>query len=354
MIKRSVAAVTVLFAVGLMALPTLTPTASAAPCASGACQGGGPGGSSETCNPASATCTVGEYALITLSGSYSQNANDYVNLPPPPCLWSPIGGAEIGSEVILDFGRQLDHMQPSPWQMAALKALAQVLGEAGDLLEQAQAKPPGPPGNWYQIQPNPAVSAAASASCGQGLDFVWVPAGAAPPAAQRLPAIDLADYALDHMVLPDPTVTTSPAAEGYVNFATYVWTRWPTLRTTGRAREVTATLAVTGQSVTVWAQPKVTISVNGPGTTYYSCSVDGSKYPLGKAPALAAGVPPDCGVLWTATDIRASVSASITWTVTYYDGGPDGPIGKSLTPPGTIPTQGTSRALRIDAIEAIN
>jgi hypothetical protein len=352
MIKRSVAASAVLSAASLMALLTLASPASAGSCGLNGCnQGGGPGGpvSVASCNPADATCFAGEYGLISLSGDKSDSGFDYVNLPPPPCLWSPLGGAETGSEVILGLGREVDHMTPSPQQIQLLKELGPVLGQAGDLLEQALSKPPGPPGTWYQIQPNPAVSAAESASCGQGVIFVWVPPGAALPGLPALPAIDLADYALDHMALPKPEVVTSPATKGYVNFATYVWTNWPDGVTGSRAREVTATLG--DESVTVWGQPTVSINVNGPGTAYTDCSVYGTSAKLGHAPAYNAGVPPDCGALWTATDADATVGATITWTVTWYHGGPDGPAGAHLA---TIPTHGQSGPLPINAIEATN
>jgi hypothetical protein len=350
MIKRAIAIVTALFVASFMALLTLAPSAASASTCTNNCSSGGGGGTNQGCDPATATCFDGAYQFVTLTGDKSSRTTEDFDVPPPPCLWQDIGNAEIGSEVILTFARDLDHMLPEPVVEQLLKELRPVLGQAADLLGKAQAKPPGPPGTWYEIRPNPAVSAAESAGCDQTVMFVWVAAGAAPP-VQPLPAVDLAAYAYDHMVLPDPEVTTSPVAKGFVNFATYVWTTWADSLYTGtRARAVTATLG--DQSVTVWAQPTITIHVNGPGTPYTNgCTVDGSAYPLGEAPASKPGAPPDCGALWTSTDASATVTATITWTVTYYNGGPAGPVGNQLA---VIGTNGTSRVLPINAIEAVN
>jgi hypothetical protein len=351
--KHSVAVFTALSAASLMALGlvALAPPASAQ-CAQAGCPGGGgqgPGGGiTVACDGTTAECTAGEYGLITLAGDSSKGGSDYVNLPPLPCEWYPIGDLTQGAEIIQDTAELVEHT-PNPDQQALLQELENDLQEAAAL----EAEHPPPQGNWYVDSPNPAVPAAESANCGDTQLFAWVANGAAAPGVPAIPPRDLAIYALDHMVLPQPKVVISPAAKGYVNFATYVWTKWPNGRLTGtRAHEVTATLAATGQSVTVWAQPKVTISPTKWGTVYDSCPPPSysTKFQPGHVPAVEGGAP-DCGVLWTSTTFDTTVTATITWTVTWYEGGPAGPAGRHLA---TIHTTGGSGLMPIDAIEAIN
>jgi hypothetical protein len=347
MIKRAIAIVTALFVASFMALLTLAPSAASASTCTNNCPTGGGGGTNQGCDPATATCFDGAYQFVTLKGDKSSRTTEDFDVPPPPCLWQDIGGPQAAIEDIQAAIELVEAQGPGvPGGPALMQQLTNDLKQAA----KQETQKPAPKGDWYIEEPNPAVSAAESANCGTPLLFFWVAAGTAPP-VQPLPAVDLAAYAYDHMVLPDPEVTTSPAAKGFVNFATYVWTTWADSLYTGtRARAVTATLG--DQSVTVWAQPTITIHVNGPGTPYTNgCTVDGSAYPLGEAPASKPGAPPDCGALWTSTDASATVTATITWTVTYYNGGPAGPVGNQLA---VIGTNGTSRVLPINAIEAVN
>jgi hypothetical protein len=159
------------------------------------------------------------------------------------------------------------------------------------------------------------------------------------PPMPFVPPRILAEYAYNHMSIPEPTLTTSPAARGWVNLATFVWTNSP------RQRWISATLG--NETVTVTARPvSTTISTSTAGTPYSSgCGPDGSRYPEGRPPATGPGTPPDCGVLWQAPATDAVISATVTWHVTW------GPGNQTLP---AIPRTGTSPAIRVGAIQSIN
>jgi hypothetical protein len=172
-----------------------------------------------------------------------------------------------------------------------------------------------------------------------------------------VPPQTLADYAYNHMGIPAPTLTVNPAGHGYVNLASYVWGRTvPVSATTGRpgAYEVTATLG--GETVSVWARLAAkgafSVGANGPGTPYSACGPDGSRYRVGHAPASSgAGTPPDCGVLWQAPVAAASVSATVTWSVTWAAGVLNGP-GPNALPP--IQMTGRTPPFPVAEIQSIN
>jgi hypothetical protein len=215
---------------------------------------------------------------------------------------------------------------------------------------------PVPPGTWWQLPVNPAASKAAQRQCYTLPLFDFTVPGQAPP-TPPVPLQTLAEYAYNHMAIPAPTLTVNPAGRGYVNLATYVWGRSrPVSPATGRpdAYEVTATLG--GESVSVWAQPAAkdafSVAANGPGTPYSACGPDGSRYRVAHAPASAgAGTPPDCGVLWQAPVAGASVSATVTWSVTWGAGVRNGP-GPNVLPP--IQMTGRTPPFPVAEIQSIN
>ena len=153
-----------------------------------------------------------------------------------------------------------------------------------------------------------------------------------------MPLRTLAGYAYNHMAIPAPTLTVNPAGHGYVNLATYVWGRTvPVSGTTGRPNAYEVTAALGGETVSVWAQPAAggafSVGANGPGTPYSACGPVGSHDPVGHAPPGAgAGIPPDCGVLWQAPAAGASVSATVTWAVTWGAGVLGAPGPNALPP----------------------
>ncbi len=291
------------------------------------------------------TCSVLLSRLITLKGDVG-NGGVHAQLPvaPPPCLWQPIGDTTTGSTLII---QQFGSAVPGT-PFGVFRSVQQ----ARTLLRNK----PVPPGTWWQLPVNPAASKAAQRQCYTLPLFDFTVPGQAPP-TPPVPLQTLADYAYNHMAIPAPTLTVNPAGRGYVNLATYVWGRSrPVSPATGRpdAYEVTATLG--GESVSVWAQPAAkgafSVAANGPGTPYSACGPDGSRYRVGQAPASAgAGTPPDCGVLWRAPVAGASVSATVTWSVTWGAGVRNGPGPNVLSP---IQMTGRTPPFPVAEIQSIN
>ena len=291
------------------------------------------------------TCSVLLSSLITLKGD-AGNGTAHVQLPvaPPPCLWQPIGGTTAGStSIIQQFGASAP---------GAPFGVYQSVRQAKALLKDK----PVPTGTWWQLPVNPAAPKAAQRECYTLPLFYFTAPGQTPP-TPPVPLSTLADYAYNHMAIPAPTLTVNPAGHAYVNLATYVWGRTlPVSATTGRpgAYEVTATLG--RETVSVWArlaaQGAFAVGANGPGTPYSACGPAGSHDRVGHAPAGAgAGTPPDCGVLWQAPVAGASVSATITWSVTWGAGARGGP-GPNVLPP--IQMTGRTPPFPVAEIQSIN
>jgi hypothetical protein len=298
-----------------------------------------------------ATCSVSLSSFIRLSGDYasgSGSAQVPVNVPPPPCLWEPIGDTVAGAHYIISqFG--------GITKMADLYSVYESVQQA-----KLQLKNGGPPGTWYELPTNPAAGPAGAAACQKLPLFYFVLPGQVPPMPPVPPKI-LAAFAYNHMLIPQPTLVTNPARKGYVNLATYVWANWAGQAGTVRQRanangaySVTATLG--NQSATVWAQPAssgFTVHVAGPGAPYSAgCGIDGSKYPVGHPPAGAGpGQAPDCGALWRATTTGATITATVRFNVTWGAGILHGP-GPNALPP--IPITSRPVTVPVAQIEGLN
>jgi hypothetical protein len=271
-------------------------------------------------------CSVSLDRFITYQGDYSPGGTNHVQITedPPPCLWVPIGDAVSGSNYIIS-------QFPNPDQGLPFGIY--------DSVQQAKKLIANPaPGTWFNLPINPAAGQAGLQACLKLPAFVFVPPGQTPPMPPIPPRI-LAEYAYNHMLIPAPTLTTSPANKGWVNLATFVWTNSP------RQRQVSATLG--NETVTVTAHPaQTTITASTAGLPYTSgCGPNGSQYPEGHPPTTGPGVPPDCGVLWQAPTTAATITATVTWTVTW------GPGNHTLPP---IPMTGTSPAMGVAEIQTIN
>lgn len=288
-------------------------------------------------------CSILLSQLITLNGDQGSGSGyTPVNVTPPPCLWEPIGDATSGSNYIVDFFGGSDPGKDSPF------GTHDSFVQAQKLLKNPQ------PGTWYELPVNPAASPADQQKCLQLPLFYFLPPGGDLP-GPPIPAETIAEYAYNHMRIPSPRIVTNPAGKAYVNLGTYAWARWPSSRYTGQrvAYEVVAQLG--SQTVSVWAQagPSLQVNVSGPGTPSTSCGPTGSSVrPIGHAPASAgAGVAPDCGVLWWGPDAQASVSATVTWQVSWGTGILNGP-GTNALPSISM----TSRPvpLRVSEIQSVN
>jgi hypothetical protein len=285
-----------------------------------------------------ASCSVGLAQFIRLSGDVGNNGHVTVNVPPPPCLWEPIGNQITGSQqIIQEFG--------TITQQDSLYGVFQSVQQAKKLLKNGT-----PVGTWYELPINPADTPAEEQECLAEPLFFFAQPGVVPP-MPPIPPVILARYAFNHMTIPTPDVTVSPNGKGYVNEATYAWAHWAPSKSTGTEDyRIIATLGA--QVASVWAQPEsVSVAVNGPGTPYENCGTGGSKYPRGHAPATTPGQAPDCGVLWNGASTGATVTVSVTWRVTWAADVLDGPGPNFLA---TITTTGTSGPLNIYQIQSIN
>jgi hypothetical protein len=311
----------------------------------------GPASAGTGVNCTGATCSVSLSSFIRLSGDYASgpgSAQVPVNVPPPPCLWEPIGDTIAGAHYIIS-------------QFGSITKTTDLYG-VYESVQQAklQLKNGGPLGTWYELPTNPAAGPAGAAACQKLPLFYFVLPGQVPP-MPPIPPKTLAAFAYNHTLIPQPTLVTNPARKGYVNLATYVWANWAGQAGTIRQRanpngtySVTATLG--NQSATVWAQPAssgFTVHVAGPGTPYSAgCGIDGSKYPVGRAPAGAGpGQAPDCGALWRATTTGATITATVRFNVTWSAGMLHGP-GPNALPP--IPITSRPVTVPVAQIEGLN
>jgi hypothetical protein len=276
------------------------------------------------------TCSLSLSQLITLRGSYTNgigSATEPVDVPPPPCLWEPIGNTTAGANYIIsNFGDTTPGGNVFDVYQSVQQAKKQ-LAHGGQ-----------PAGTWYELPVNQAAGAAGMAECLKLPLFYFVQPGQALP-APPVPVKTLADYAYNHITIPSPTLTVNPAGNrGYVNLASYVWVNWGgPLGGGGPGNQgvntngdywVSATLLNSNESATVWAQPgHLSVKVIGPGTPDSAgCGINGSHFPKGSAPANSGpGVKPDCGVLWTGADAQASIQVSVTFKVTWGAGILNGP-----------------------------
>jgi hypothetical protein len=303
-----------------VALGLLAPLAATAPPAA-AGTGVGCGGS---------TCSVDVWKFVSLTGSGDKDhvfRSNPINVPPPPCLWNPIGDATTGSQYIIgEFG---DAGQGTPYGVY-------------DSVQQAKKLVAAPkPGTWYMLPINPAAGQEGAKKCLELPLFAFEPPGVAPP-MPNVPGVDLADFAYNHMRIPTPHVTTDPVGKNWVNLATFVRTGQP-----ATTRTVTATLGAVSATVTaIPSRPKLTAS--GAAQLFTHCGPSGSRYATGKAPNTGAGTPPDCGVLWRAPTTSGSITATVTWQVTWTSS--DGTNGDL---PAIVQTD-TLDGIQVAEIQSIN
>jgi hypothetical protein len=323
--------------VGALAAAALVPLAASTPATAASGTG---------CNGSSCSVDLSQWIQYKGSGgtvTTGSTGHVSVDVQPPPCLWNPIGDQITGSQYIIS---QFGDVTPADSLFDVYNSVQQ----AKQLLKDG-----GPAGTWYELPINPAAGAAGAAACLKLPLFAFVQPGQAPPLPPVPPQI-LAEFAYNHMKLPDPVVTTSPNGRGFVNLATFV--RWHVPLT----RWVTAELPNGGpnngpQAATVVARVQsfsISTSPVGLGTSFTSgCSLTGGF--AGRPPATGPGVAPSCGVLWTQSAQDATVTVTITWQVVFHQGtGHDFVGGPVPGAPNGITTQGTSNPITVLEIQSIN
>jgi hypothetical protein len=318
---------------GVIAAATLIPLAASAPATAS---------SVSNCNGPDCSTDLSQWIRYSGRG-YSPGGpvgHVAVDEQPPPCLWVNIGDQITGSQYIVNFFDGTTLTPGAPFN------IYNSLQQAKQLLKDGQ-----PIGTWYNLPINPADNAAQVQACLALPAFVFVLPGGAPP-LPHIPAQILAEFAYNHMRLPNPTVTASGRGSGFVNLATFVWWQVP------RTMWVTAALP-DGQAATVVARVSARASIStspaGAGTVGTNCGPQGSQHPVGHPPATTAGVAPDCGVLWTRTAQGATVTVTVTWQVVFHEGTSNRFFGQPVPGAGNgITTQGTSNPIDVQQIQSIN
>jgi len=275
-------------------------------------------------------CSVSVWQFVTHHGAWGVTGTTPVpiDVPPPPCLWNPIGDATTGSQYIIS---QFGSITKQDSQFEVYQSVQQAKG----LL----AKPVA--GTWYELPENPAAGPGGMAECLKLPLFAWVTPGNAPP-MPNVPPVDLAEYAYNHIKIHKSKLILSPAnGKGWVNLGTYAWT-------TNRVPVIRLSVSLGTETVNLIARPVKTAISSSAGTPGKNCGVNGSHYrPIGTAPKTAVGTTPDCGVLWDAPSTGATITATVTWDVTWNGAGAGGTL-----PP--IPLATTSDPIRVAEIQSIN
>jgi hypothetical protein len=180
--------------------------------------------------------------------------------------------------------------------------------------------------------------------------LIWVPAGsAAAPASPGISPRALAIEAADSLVVPSPKVEVNPSRFSVVNLPTWLWidrSTWHPLTATASAGNVTATAVAVPTTVT-WSM--------GDGHSVV-CRDPGSPF-LPSVPAGAQST--DCSYAYRTSsygqpsadgdpnDAAFSVSATVTWSVTWSSAGaPGGGSLPSLRTRSSIP-------IRVEQIESV-
>jgi hypothetical protein len=309
MIRRLRAAIVIV--AGLVLPLTIAGTASA-----------GSGGPPPGVSCGGSGCSVPLEKFIHFSGNWSTGTNNPVTIPPPPCLWEPIGGARSGSQQIVS---EWGPVPPTTFD------IDKSFKQAQQLLKQN----PPPAGTWYLLPINPAASAAGKAECLKLPLYAWVPPGQLPP-TPPIPPSTLRLLALAKLTRPGiANIDINPAGRNYTNLPTYVRVRLAgAFEMTAGGRPyatVTASLPDGSLSVTVWAMAQpLSIEAGTPDATLYTsgCGYLGSTATARQMAGTGASQPIDCGVTYlrpsTGFNLTASVSWQTYWAITTGDG--DGPL----------------------------
>jgi hypothetical protein len=299
-------------------------------------------------------CTVSLEKLVHFSGNWSAGTNNPVTIPPPPCLWEPIGDGQTGSQqIVSEWGPN------PPTAFDVDKSYAQ----AQQLLKQN----PPPAGTWYMLPVNPAASPAGKAECLKLPLYAWVLPGQLPP-TPPIPPATLRMLALAKLTRPGiGNIDVNPAGRSYANLPTFVRVGLTGAfeRTAGGRpyATVTASLPDGSLSVTVWAMAQP-LSIDA-GTTDATVYTDGCRYLGSTATAkqmsgTGANQPIDCGVTYlrpsNGYNLTASISWRVYWEITTGDG--DGPLppqaGMQAVGAGQLQASTAGRPVSVGEIQSLN
>jgi hypothetical protein len=340
MIRRLRAAIVIVAGLALPLATAGTASAGSAPPPGVGCNGVG--------------CAVSLEQFIHFSGNWSAGTSNPVTIPPPPCLWEPIGGARTGSQQIVD------EWGPVPPTTFGINKSYQ---QAQQLLK--QNPPPG--GTWYLLPINPAASAAGKAECLKLPLYAWVLPGQLPP-TPPIPPSTLRLLALAKLTRPGiGNIDINPAGLNYANLPTFVRVNLTgAFEKTAAGRPyatVTASLPDGALSVTVWAMARpLSIGAGTPDATLYTggCGYLGSTATARQMSGTGANQPIDCGVTYlrpsTGYDLTASIGWQTYWAITTGDG--PGPLppepGMQLLNNGQLQASTAGRQVQVGEIQSLN
>jgi hypothetical protein len=196
----------------------------------------------------------------------------------------------------------------------------------GGIVQPALYRPARPVTVVFAVQPAQAPGAWYIYKCtGSGVGDalyrppIWIPDGT-PPGAVPLPSpAELAAQARSQLRLPSLKIAANPAGEQLVGLPTWLWmdrSSW---------KDVSATAAVPGVSVTAVARPSRVSWSMGDGTAV-SCTGPGVAFPVGTDPRSGS---PECGHTYRSSSAGQpsqafAVSATVYWTVTWSGAGQSG------------------------------
>lgn len=197
----------------------------------------------------------------------------------------------------------------------------------------------GQKGGWYFAGCEPVLGSSAVAD-GPFLKFV-------PDSALGVPALTVALQARRQLVLPTPSIFSSPGPAAdvpkVVNLPTWAWIDRPVWA------PISATASAPGVSVTVTASPASLSWSWGDGTAN-RCQGPGTPFAQERSDPAAAS--PDCGHTYTTTSkaqrsLRFPVTATIHWRISWQ-----ATTGRS----GSFPdmTSRASQAWPVEELDALN
>jgi hypothetical protein len=174
---------------------------------------------------------------------------------------------------------------------------------------------------------------------GEYTDLVPVPVSDPVPVDPTV----LRDEAVETLVLPTPTIGTSPSGDQVVHVETWLWVDgaiWQPQRQSASAGAVTATVTATPRQVTWDLGNGDSVTCNGPGTAY-DTSIPAEEQTT------------DCSYTYTSTsagqpgdayEVTATIEWSVEWTVSGAAGG------------GALPALFTAAptSVRVAELQALN
>lgn len=312
-----------------------------------------PGSTSVICG--GQTCLEGVAGPAQSSGVSSPGAgNTAVYIPPPACVWDPVGNAQTGSRYVVNHYGGVAPPQNAPGQQYESFTQAQQMLASGET----------PPGEWYLFRGDaPHDTAAQQAECaGHPLwDFV-VPGETLPGVA--LPPLPLPGFATATIRIPGAGRMYLSPASGNTrsNLPTFVRVTLNRLYDIGPGGVpyVTKNVHLGNQGVTVWVEAtRLQLGTDDSSATLYTngCGYLGSDMMVLDPKAVAntgANGTADCGVTFHQPGTW-DITATLTWRTCLVPGVVNGPPPAKCTPvPGAeLNPVNWARNVTVDEIQTV-